>query len=224
MSEPTEADWKLAEELVPPADVMDSYRLEKRREEVKRKAAIIAKHLAPERAEAARLKSELEKIEHDAERLSDVTAIQLRKGLACKRHQYDKAILMVTEKGQEIERLESEAARLREENARLLSLLRHEWRCPHCGGYDSGGLVLHCSGCGRPGTLAQSVARLKSEISRLTAELAEARAEGERAKTLNHCAAARDGDCIHALCPQLRDGEPHKTGRHCPLDASEDLT
>lgn len=32
------------------------------------------------------------------------------------------------------------------------------------------------------------------------------------------CHADRDGDCSHAGCPQIRDGEPHKSGRHCPLD------
>ncbi len=36
------------------------------------------------------------------------------------------------------------------------------------------------------------------------------------------CAAARDGDCSHSQCPQLRDGEPVKSGRHCPLDVQED--
>lgn len=35
---------------------------------------------------------------------------------------------------------------------------------------------------------------------------------------LTRCAAGRDGECAHAQCPQLRDGEPAKTGRHCPLD------
>lgn len=33
-----------------------------------------------------------------------------------------------------------------------------------------------------------------------------------------HCHADSDGDCEWAKCPQLRDGEPKKTGRHCPLD------
>lgn len=37
------------------------------------------------------------------------------------------------------------------------------------------------------------------------------------------CAASRDGDCCHAQCPQLRDGEPAKTGQHCPLDLDDDL-
>jgi len=41
-------------------------------------------------------------------------------------------------------------------------------------------------------------------------------------QTANQCHANRDGDCTHADCPQLRDGEPHKTGRHCPLDVSDD--
>jgi hypothetical protein len=38
------------------------------------------------------------------------------------------------------------------------------------------------------------------------------------------CHAGKDGDCMHQSCPQLRDSEPHKTGRHCPLgiDDSDD--
>lgn len=35
---------------------------------------------------------------------------------------------------------------------------------------------------------------------------------------LTNCASDDDGDCIHAECPQLRDGEPKRSGRHCPLD------
>lgn len=31
------------------------------------------------------------------------------------------------------------------------------------------------------------------------------------------CAADSDGDCTHPDCPQLRDGEPEKTGRSCPI-------
>lgn len=36
------------------------------------------------------------------------------------------------------------------------------------------------------------------------------------------CQADRDGDCTHKSCHQLRDGEPRRSGRHCPLDRSED--
>lgn len=32
------------------------------------------------------------------------------------------------------------------------------------------------------------------------------------------CHAASDGECVWEKCPQLKDGEPKKTGRHCPLD------
>ena len=32
-----------------------------------------------------------------------------------------------------------------------------------------------------------------------------------------HCHAGQDGDCIWEHCPQNRDGEPMKSGRHCPL-------
>lgn len=35
-----------------------------------------------------------------------------------------------------------------------------------------------------------------------------------------YCRSARDGECIWEHCPQLRDGEPFSTGRHCPLDAA----
>jgi hypothetical protein len=31
------------------------------------------------------------------------------------------------------------------------------------------------------------------------------------------CHAGSDGDCVWEQCPQLRDGEPIATGRHCPL-------
>lgn len=33
------------------------------------------------------------------------------------------------------------------------------------------------------------------------------------------CQADGDGYCEWLDCPQIRDGEPRKTGRHCPLDA-----
>lgn len=41
----------------------------------------------------------------------------------------------------------------------------------------------------------------------------------QESRALKRCAAGRDGDCTHIQCPQLRDGEPRATGRHCPLDA-----
>lgn len=41
-------------------------------------------------------------------------------------------------------------------------------------------------------------------------------------KPLEHCAAARDGECSHKDCPQLRDNEPIATGRHCPIDDWDD--
>ncbi len=37
-------------------------------------------------------------------------------------------------------------------------------------------------------------------------------------KPLERCAAARDGECSHKECSQLRDNEPMSTGRHCPID------
>lgn len=37
--------------------------------------------------------------------------------------------------------------------------------------------------------------------------------------TVPKCNADNDGDCEWAECPQLRDGEPKTSGRHCPYDA-----
>ena len=34
---------------------------------------------------------------------------------------------------------------------------------------------------------------------------------------VERCHADRDGDCTSGRCPQLRDGEPKKSGRSCPL-------
>lgn len=36
------------------------------------------------------------------------------------------------------------------------------------------------------------------------------------------CHAQKDGDCGWADCPQERDGEPEKSGRHCPLDVRDE--
>lgn len=35
------------------------------------------------------------------------------------------------------------------------------------------------------------------------------------------CHSGTDGDCNWAKCPQLRDGEPVKSGRRCPLDTHD---
>lgn len=48
------------------------------------------------------------------------------------------------------------------------------------------------------------------------------KAWNERNKPLVRCAANRDGECVNTGCPQLRDKEPHATGRHCPLDNYDD--
>lgn len=35
---------------------------------------------------------------------------------------------------------------------------------------------------------------------------------------LKDCQAHKDGECTAVMCPQTRDSEPMKSGRHCPLD------
>lgn len=39
----------------------------------------------------------------------------------------------------------------------------------------------------------------------------------------DHCQAAQDGECMWKKCPQLKDGEPKATGRHCPLDVDDSI-
>lgn len=39
---------------------------------------------------------------------------------------------------------------------------------------------------------------------------------------MSGCHAHRDGECWWDSCPQLRDGEPKATGRHCPIDIEGD--
>ncbi len=34
---------------------------------------------------------------------------------------------------------------------------------------------------------------------------------------LNYCQSGSDGECNHPGCPQIKDHEPHRTGRSCPL-------
>jgi hypothetical protein len=60
---------------------------------------------------------------------------------------------------------------------------------------------------------------VKAIQSALTEQHAAKPAEAVDPPSLLGCHAGKDGDCTHRQCPQLRDGEPSATGRHCPLDA-----
>lgn len=44
----------------------------------------------------------------------------------------------------------------------------------------------------------------------------------DRMPAPEHCRADCDGMCEHPKCPQFLDGEPQRSGRHCPLDNYED--
>ena len=41
-------------------------------------------------------------------------------------------------------------------------------------------------------------------------------------RSINRCQADDDGCCAWEGCPQNREGEPWKSGRHCPLDVRND--
>lgn len=73
--------------------------------------------------------------------------------------------------------------------------------------------------------LEDFVAEVEPGRYRFTPELAYWPADRPRpvafeplpAEPVVHCKAGRDHECNWRDCPQLRDGEPEKTGRSCPL-------
>ena len=62
------------------------------------------------------------------------------------------------------------------------------------------------------------VAGMNHREAALAAIISAAEAAIAKEKELTRCASNRDGECSHKDCPQNRDGEPLKSGRHCPLD------
>lgn len=76
--------------------------------------------------------------------------------------------------------------------------------------------------------LEKAGALCAAEIDRLLRQAGSegepAQSRGARTISLNSlrgggsCSADDDGDCTWSECPQLRDGEPARSGRHCPLD------
>jgi hypothetical protein len=67
-----------------------------------------------------------------------------------------------------------------------------------------------------------AASRREERAERLGITAATTASASREATPLTRCAAGRDGDCNHPQCPQARDGEPHKSQRHCPLDTLED--
>jgi hypothetical protein len=79
--------------------------------------------------------------------------------------------------------------------------------CPVCRPYAkkgyqelSDGRTVPCYACNRAEFVKQAVAE-RGEVG-----------------SAPHCHADSDGECTWDGCPQLRDGEPKKSGRHCPYD------
>lgn len=72
------------------------------------------------------------------------------------------------------------------------------------------GLTLACVGVG-----PEVDRHLESAAVERLAVAASRAANPER---VNFCRAHKDGECGWDGCPQLREGEPARSGRHCPLD------
>ena len=79
-------------------------------------------------------------------------------------------------------------------------------------------------------SVSNEEAKTLAKIFGLDLFIAEEESETEREERrqvhmdglgLTGCRSARDGECNWRGCPQLRDGEPKKSGRHCPLDVAE---
>lgn len=75
---------------------------------------------------------------------------------------------------------------------------------------------------GRPRSAQTLVSPLSPAGSCPRWQKAPRQSAAPRKERLKRCAASRDGDCSHDQCPQNRDGEPAKSGRHCPLDTGVD--
>lgn len=67
----------------------------------------------------------------------------------------------------------------------------------------------------------RAVVGLDLERASLVQEIANATAVPS-AVLVEGCHAGRDGECHWKECPQIADGEPEASGRHCPLDRLDD--
>lgn len=81
--------------------------------------------------------------------------------------------------------------------------------CPRCG--QEGGAACR-SPAGR-WVLFPHIVRVEAVLTKRREEL--------RAK-MGRCRSASDGECNAKDCPQLADGEPARSGRHCPIDHPDD--
>lgn len=77
-----------------------------------------------------------------------------------------------------------------------------------------------CPSCGKPVCVVHPDEDTEAED---TAALAQRTSHSVTPRPfLTSCAAGRDGECNDPRCPQLRDGEPQASGRHCPIDHDEE--
>lgn len=81
------------------------------------------------------------------------------------------------------------------------------WNCPICGCFMS---ISGTCWLGEGGGLEDNY-NLKCHNKKCSERRLKDQAE-------DYCHADMDGECSWPGCPQLRDGEPMKSGRHCPLD------
>lgn len=83
--------------------------------------------------------------------------------------------------------------------------------------YGSVELLLHTS---ETSSTSVRITRAIAEILRdqltdhLSPDIQDAQESGD--EDLGYCRSERDGDCNWSECPQLRDGEPKRSGRNCP--------
>ncbi len=80
-------------------------------------------------------------------------------------------------------------------------------------------IAMHVMETGERLDQAESLGMAKS-FQVLSAKVRELQEKVLDLTPLLQCASHQDGDCHHRKCPQIKDGEPAKSGRHCPLDTS----
>lgn len=59
--------------------------------------------------------------------------------------------------------------------------------------------------------------KFQEAVDKLALRVADREAQRTSPPMLTHCQAGQDGECFSVACPQLRDGEPAKSQRFCPL-------
>lgn len=69
---------------------------------------------------------------------------------------------------------------------------------------------------GRPREAEKAIVEAKKRLDADVVDRTKLTPYRQKLADEGHCMADADGDCVWKGCPQIRDGEPMKSGRSCP--------